>query len=126
MGAGQGSSKRALWREVISEQSVSGMSVREYCAAYGIGEASFYNWRRRLRDEAGQFRGAGKAEMHKGRFVALEIVDPIPAAAMMEIRLSQGLSIHLREDVDPEILSGVLSACRLSEPGTRNGEARSC
>ena len=36
------------WREVITRQQASGESVAGYCAAAGIGPASFYTWRRRL------------------------------------------------------------------------------
>ena len=41
---------REYWRRVIADQEASGSSVRQYCREHGIGEQSFYTWRRRLRE----------------------------------------------------------------------------
>lgn len=40
---------REYWRRVIAAQEASGSSVRRYCLDQGVGEHSFYAWRRRLR-----------------------------------------------------------------------------
>lgn len=42
---------RQQWRERVSAQEASGLSVRGYCKEHGIGEHSFYAWRQRLRRE---------------------------------------------------------------------------
>jgi transposase-like protein len=40
---------RESWRQMIAEQEKSGRSVRAFCRERGVGEHSFYQWRRRLR-----------------------------------------------------------------------------
>ena len=38
------------WENLIGEQARSGLSAKEFCQSKSIGLASFYQWRRRLRD----------------------------------------------------------------------------
>ena len=40
--------KEEFWRFVLSEQSGSGQSVREFCRQEDVSEASFYQWRKKL------------------------------------------------------------------------------
>ncbi len=40
---------RQYWQEVVEQQEASGQRVRSFCAENGIGQASFYAWRRRFR-----------------------------------------------------------------------------
>ena len=37
------------WSKLIAEQEACGQRVRPYCRERGIGEPSFYYWRKRLR-----------------------------------------------------------------------------
>jgi hypothetical protein len=47
--AGKKSSEKQLyWQEMIGRQAESGVSVRQFCVAERVSEASFYAWRRRL------------------------------------------------------------------------------
>jgi transposase-like protein len=39
------------WRERISEQEGSGISVHRFCEEQGLTEQSFYSWRKRLRQQ---------------------------------------------------------------------------
>jgi len=39
----------SAWRSLISRFSESGLSVSQFCEREGIGAASFYHWRSRLR-----------------------------------------------------------------------------
>ena len=41
---------RGQWEEIIGEQERSGLSARRFCQGKAIGLASFYQWRRLLRD----------------------------------------------------------------------------
>jgi transposase-like protein len=40
------------WRELIARQEQSGMTVQGFCAQQGVTEASFYGWRKQLREGA--------------------------------------------------------------------------
>lgn len=37
--------REAVWRERLSRQAVSGLSIRAFCRGEGVGEPSFYFWR---------------------------------------------------------------------------------
>ena len=41
-----------LWRERVARQAASGVSIRQFCDQERIPQATFYAWRRRLRDRA--------------------------------------------------------------------------
>lgn len=45
-GADKGSAD--YWRQLFDERKLSGKTVREYCAAEGIGYSLYYRWARRL------------------------------------------------------------------------------
>lgn len=47
-GKGRDRGREARWRELVREQSRSGLSVRQFCAVHGLRETSFYFWRREL------------------------------------------------------------------------------
>lgn len=54
------------WAEIVGEQERSGRSVRDFCEGRSIGLASFYQWRRRVRDTGpGSDVGVGA----KGSFI---------------------------------------------------------
>lgn len=40
------------WRELLRRQATSGLSVAEFCRRQDVSEASFYQWRKRLRAES--------------------------------------------------------------------------
>jgi len=42
--------KRAYWGKRIDEQEASGQAVRPFCREHNIGQHSFYQWRKRLRE----------------------------------------------------------------------------
>jgi transposase-like protein len=42
---------REYWSRLIAEQEASGQNVKPFCRERGIGEASFYYWRRRMRED---------------------------------------------------------------------------
>jgi hypothetical protein len=41
---------RARWRKLIEEQERSGLSIAEFCRHKGFTSASFYQWRKKLRE----------------------------------------------------------------------------
>jgi len=40
--------RRDFWRELITKQEQSGLSVRAFCQQHRANEHSFYQWRKRL------------------------------------------------------------------------------
>lgn len=44
------SERRSLWRELIDEQRGSGLSIAEFCRRQDVPQASFYQWRKKLRE----------------------------------------------------------------------------
>src|SRR5438874_1350497 len=46
---GASDQKREYWRKLIAEQGASGQTIRAFCKARGIGDHSFYFWRKQLR-----------------------------------------------------------------------------
>lgn len=50
--------RREWWHQRIVQQEQSGQSVRTFCQDQGLGEHSFYYWRKRLREEIAPVRFA--------------------------------------------------------------------
>jgi hypothetical protein len=48
----------SAWREIVSRQEQSGLTIQEFCEREGLKAASLYGWRVRLRQAA-----AGKGSM---------------------------------------------------------------
>ena len=40
------------WRELVDEQAGSGLSIAEFCRRNDVSQASFYQWRKKLRESA--------------------------------------------------------------------------
>jgi len=113
--------KERLWRGIVRRQPESGLSIREFCAAEGISEPSFYAWRKRLRQrprddrpEARQSRHGEEGADNAPLFVPLKLVD---AAAMLEIVHPLGYRIQVTGDVNRVALRQVIET--LDERGAR-------
>ncbi len=86
---------------MIAEQEVSGQTVRPFCRGRGVGEHSFYQWRKRLR------------ENEKVRFALLETkVTSAEARAALELVLSSGERLRISNGVDAATLRLVLDTLR--------------
>lgn len=93
--------REQLWREVIRDQTASGLSISAFCRDRNVSPASFFNWRRKLadRDQDGaagaDVRTDGKAtgqhavdagDSHAdaaSKFVAVDFPLPVAAEASM-------------------------------------------
>jgi transposase-like protein len=94
---------RDRWRERIAEQERSGLSVRRYFEAQGIGQHLFYYWRKRLR------------EQQPVRFALVErgSAGQEPASeASLELILASGERLRIGAGVDAITLRMVLTALR--------------
>jgi transposase-like protein len=93
--------RRTYWSKLISEQAVSGQAVRLFCQERGVGEHSFYYWRKRLQKN------------EPVRFALLEaktqIEDMAPA---LELVLSTGERLRIGNGVNAATLRVVLETVR--------------
>src|SRR3954454_20622912 len=91
------------WARLIAEQEAGGESVRAFCRRHGIGENSFYWWRRRQR------------EKHAVRFAVVE-THPSPVGSGMEtaleLLLANGERLRIGRAVDAATLRLALDAIR--------------
>jgi len=61
------------WRGLLRRQVESGLSVVEFCRRYDVSQASFYQWRKRLRVESLRVELATGQASH-GQFLPLSVV----------------------------------------------------
>ena len=94
--------KPKYWRKLIAEQEASGQKVRPFCRERGIGEHSFYYWRKRLR------------KSDTVRFALLETTpaDTASTASALELVLGTGERLRIGTGVDTATLRTVLDALR--------------
>ncbi len=58
------SARRERWRELLTEQADSGLSIAEFCRRSEVSQASFFQWRKKL----------GAAEAVRQPFVPVSLV----------------------------------------------------
>lgn len=92
---------RQRWQQRLQRFRHSGLSVADFCAREQISPASFYAWRRRLRD------GHVTAPTDAPRLVPVGVV-AAPAGAPLELLLPSGCVLRLSPDCDPAWLRQVL------------------
>ena len=98
------SDRGAYWRELIDEHESSGLSVAEFCEWQEVSPASFYQWRKRLRDSL---------TVETPMFVPVSVVDESaasPVAATVEIALPNGWVVRVADGVCGETITLVLAA----------------
>ena len=92
-----------LWRERITEQGHSGLSIKEFCKQRGISAWSFYDWRKRLRE---------------GGLVRFALVERAPVRqesavdAPLEVILLSGERVRIGSGVEAATLRMVLGLLR--------------
>jgi transposase-like protein len=94
--------KREYWGKRIAEQEASGQGVRPFCRERGIGEHSFYQWRKKLRPS------------ETVRFALLEskAVTSGDMTAAIELVLVTGERLRIGNDANAAMLRLVLDAVR--------------
>lgn len=110
--------KELLWREILSRQAGSDLSIREFCATEGISEPSFYAWRRKLQEGKNGRKswktGQKDAADHERLFVPLQLIEGGPTLSIVH---PLGYRIQVSGDVSPVALRHVIEA--LDERGAR-------
>ena len=92
---------RDQWRERIAEQSLSGISIKQFCKDRDIAEHAFYAWRRRLR------------ETEPVRFALVDRTAGSHAPEWkLELTLLSGERLRIGGGVDGATLCAVLAALR--------------
>jgi transposase-like protein len=97
--------KQNRWLELIRRWQRSQTTVREFCECHEVSEASFFSWRRTLRE-----RGLldepmpSKASAGAPAFVKLSTVVVEPTGSPIELVLSQRRLLRLRPGFDAEML----------------------
>jgi hypothetical protein len=99
--------KARFWQGAIREAARSSVSVREFCRRRKLDVAQFYWWRNRLR----QSRPPRKRANPEGERASFALVSDEPGAvdAGLELVLSDGRRLRIRQGVDEETLRAVLA-----------------
>ena len=94
--------ERKYWLKLIAEQEASGQNVRAFCREHGIGEYSFYRWRRRLQQSG------------PVRFALLETAPAVAASpdSALELMLKNGERLRIGNQVEAATLRRVLEVVR--------------
>ena len=97
MGQGRRIRRSAVaWRELIAQQSSSGLTVREFCRREGLNASVFWRWRSRLKrgSEGGQIRARPPTASEAGA-PFIDLGDLRTEGARLEVRLHLGAGIML-------------------------------
>ena len=97
-------SREQFWREVVTRQRESGLSIKEFCAKEAVATATFFVWKRRL---------AGGATPAIVGFAPVRLQPETlsePAPGEIEILLPHERRIRLTGTVDRQQLRDVLAA----------------
>jgi hypothetical protein len=89
------------WSIHISAWQKSGISQKEYCRQNNIPLTSFGNWKRKI--NIGFVDSSSFIEL-KGHFPAQE--------ECFELQTGSGLTLRIRESIEPELLQNILIAAR--------------
>ena len=94
--------KPKYWGKLIGEQEAGGQKVRAFCRERGIGEASFYYWRKRLR----------KSDTVQFALLETTPADTDSGASSLELVLTSGERLRIGGQVDADTLRMVLEVVR--------------
>lgn len=97
--------KQERWLDLIRRWLQSQITVREFCRRHQISEASFFFWRRALRqrgllNDPMPVKTSGAAPA----FVKLTTFDAEPAVSHIEVVLNQGRLLRVRPGFDADML----------------------
>lgn len=113
--------KERGWRDVLARRVASGLSVRAFCRRAGLCEASFYAWRRTIRERDGKQAPPMQAPLWKARalqgrlakapaFVPAMISGESRCDAAIVIELAGGRRLKLPEAMDASRVAELVHA----------------
>ena len=92
--------RERFWREAVEGWKESGETVRAYCLGRGLGQASFFAWRREL----------GQRDRVKSpppvKFVPINVVP----ASVMEVVLPRGVVVRVPAGADAAAVAKLVAA----------------
>jgi len=91
------------WRDLITRWERSNLTVRDFCAAEGVSEPSFYAWRREL---AAREQESGPATAPVPTFVPVRVTPP----AVIELVLPTGVVLRVPAGADPAAVAQLVAA----------------
>ena len=110
------------WRERLARWRCSGFSVSEFCRREGVSQPSFYQWRKKLKQNRGPRRSRGRTPV----FLPVEVVNGTTEAAslaaaqgdsaginvggLVELVLPHGVTVRVGSQIDELQLRTVLRA----------------
>ena len=120
--------KERQWRRTFRQWRSSGLSVRAYCADYGLTEALFYSWRRviserdqeRAEARTKSVRSAGPqlklgADGAAPVFVPLRVID-VATPAALEVVLPHDRVVRVPRGFDADTLRQLLATLEEERP----------
>ena len=96
--------REQIWRDTIAAWKSSGQSVRAFCAARGISEATFFARRRELANGERSRCQAGPAQPPS--FTVVRVI-PEPSA---EVVMPSGLVVRVPIGADPAAVARLVAA----------------
>jgi transposase-like protein len=94
------------WRRLVSEQALSGQSVKAFCRNHGLCRPYFFVWKKRLQGSAA------------AQFLEVQVTGPgpsTPSDSSVEIRLRNGRSLLVRPGFDAAHVRALLVVVEAAE-----------
>jgi transposase len=113
--------RERLWRRHLREQQLSGLTARDFCSLHQLAESTFHFWRREIarRDDEQQQATSAHREPASDRlisratepaFVPVSLAaPPRHAESAIDIRLSNGQRLRVRDGCDRQLLTDVVA-----------------
>ena len=102
-------SRREYWQQTLQQQQASGLSIQQFCRREHLATATFFQWKRRVRQASPAPEASAAAAVN---FAVVRVV-PEASAAMpagtIEIVLGRDRRIRLAGPVDRTTLADVLA-----------------
>jgi hypothetical protein len=119
MSRGSNPIKVQEWAERLERFSQSGQTVVQFCQAERVSQPSFYQWKKRLADQA----SPTNSKSSRSAFRAVEWIPPSHSATT--IRLANGIEIDLGGDLRV-VQAVVKQVLELPAGATLSAAGRSC
>ena len=97
-------SKQTRWLDLIQRHQRSQLTVREFCQRNHISEASFFSWRRVLRQRGILDEPVTPSTQTASPFIKLATPKATPRASTIEVVLTKRRRLRVRPGFDADLL----------------------